>query len=103
MKVKKYWIEDIEMNIIVEETTRKNILGFLSDYIDNFGYDFYDPSDESFVILYKDGSIDFIDEGYDGHKIRKQNILSMVYTNPETCMTFGNYEVNEYGVVTVAE
>ena len=43
-----------------------------------------------------------INEDYDGHKIRRQNIASIVYDNPCTSIVYGNFAINEYGVVTTA-
>lgn len=92
-------IIDLDCEIIIEKTTRKDVLGWLDEYIDNFQYDFFDPSDDSFEILYKDGSWDFINEDYDGHKIRRQQIESICYNNACTSIVYGHFEINEYGVV----
>ena len=99
---KTYHIKDIDTDIIVEETTRKEVLGYLEEYLDNLPYDWFDPSDEVFHILYSNGSFDSIDQNYDGHKIAKTGIVAMVYDNPSTSITFGPYEINAYGVVTPA-
>lgn len=104
MKTKKdriFRIDDLDCEVIVEFTTRKWLLECIEEYIENLGYG-YDMSDLSYEILYKDGTYDFIDEEYDGHKIRKQNIESIIETNPCTSVVFGNFEINEYGVVTTA-
>lgn len=92
-------ITTIEAKTIVETGTRKDILSTMDQYIENMQYDFFDTTDDSFAILYKDGSTDYIDQCYDGHKIKRQNILSMVYTNPESDIIYGNFEMNECGVV----
>ena len=97
---KTYLIKDIDCEIIVEETTRKEVIAWMDEYVENSVYDWFDGSDQAFSILYKDGTTDCINEEYDGHKIRKTNIASIVYDNPCTSMVFGNYEINEYGVVT---
>lgn len=94
-----FLIKDIDYTIVLEPTTRKNILSYLDEYLENLKYDFFDPSDDVFIILYKDGSTDYINEDYDGHKIRRQHIASMVYTNAYSDMVFGNFEMNEYGIV----
>ncbi len=99
-KRKTYHINDIDCDIIVEETTRKEVFSYIDVYLENFAYDWFDASDEAFHILYSDGSYDDIDINYDGHKIRKTNIVSMVYDNPGTSIVFGPYEINQYGVVT---
>ena len=51
-------------------------------------------------ILYKDGSTDAVcGNDYDGHKIKRINILSIVVDNPCSSITYGNYSINQYGVV----
>lgn len=100
MTRKNYRVNDIDCTIEVEITTRKDILGYLDTYLDNMQYDWFDGGDESFRILYNDGTTDSISiEDYDNHKIRRTNISAMVYDNPCTSMVYGNYTVNEYGVV----
>lgn len=99
---KTFLIKNIDCEMIVEEETRKEIMSWLDEYIENSSYDWFDGSDQAFSILYKDGTTDFINEEYDGHKVRRTNIASIVYDNPCTSMVFGNYEINEYGVVTTS-
>lgn len=95
-----YYIKDVDCTIDVEVMTKqKDVFDWLNQYIDNMQFDWFDASDESFEILYKDGTTDIIDCFYDGHKIRKNNIVSMVYNNPEDYIVYGSYEINEYGVV----
>ena len=100
MKTRTFLVKDIDCEMIIEETTRKEVLDWMDDYIENSVYDWFDGSDNAFLILYKDGTTDFINEEYDGHKVRKTNIASIVYDNCCTSIVFGNYEINEYGVVT---
>ena len=95
-KRKTYHIVDIDCDIIVEETTRKEVFSYMDEYIENFQNEWFDASDESFHILYADGTYDDIDQNYDGHRIRKQNIISMVYDNPGTSIVYGPYEINYY-------
>ena len=102
MKTRTFLIKNIDCEMIVEETTRKEVLEWMDDYIENSVYDWFDGSDQAFLILYKDGTSDFINEEYDGHKVRRTNIASIIYDNPCTSMVFGNYEINEYGVVTTS-
>lgn len=97
--IRTFLIKDINYRIIVEPTTRKNILSYLDEYLENLGYDFFDPSDDCFAILYMDGSVDYINEDYDGHKIKRQHIASMVYTSSYSDMVYGKFEMNPYGVV----
>ena len=93
-------IKDIDCELIIEVTTRKEVLSYLDEYVENLQYDWFDGSDSTFNILYKDGTYDFINEEYDGHKIKRQNIESIIHDNPCTSMVYGNFEINEYGVVT---
>lgn len=53
-------------------------------------------------ILYKDGTEDHVDVYYDGHKIKRKNIASIVYANENTYIVYGNFEINEYGIVTTS-
>lgn len=99
-----FMIQDIDCTVTVEiMSTQKDILECMDEYIENLEYDFFDPSDDSFSILYKDGSFDFIDDGFDGHKIKRNNIQSIVWSNVCTYAVYGNFDMNEYGVVTVSE
>lgn len=99
MKSRHFLITDIDEKMIVEETTRKDILGYIDEHLENIEYG-NDMSDYAFRILYKDGSTDEVSgNDYDGHKIKRINILSIVVDNPYTSMTYGNYRINQYGVV----
>ena len=61
-------------------------------------------SDFAFHILYTNGNtVSIVDNDANARQIRRQNILSMVYDNPSTSMTFGPYAINEYGVVTPSD
>ena len=71
---KTFLIQDIDCEMIVEEVPRKEVLDWLNDYIENSVFDWFDGSDQAFSILYKDGTTDFINEEYDGHKVRRTNI-----------------------------
>lgn len=100
VKTKIYLIKDIDCELIVEETTRKELLSYLDEYLENLESGF-DMSDFAFHILYNTGdTISIVDNDYDGQPIRRQNILSMVYDNPNTSVTYGSYTINAYGVVT---
>lgn len=103
MKTRYFYIKDIDCVSIVEFMSRKEILSYMDEYIENFSYDWFDASDDSFSILYQNGSSDSIGEGYDGHKIKRQNILSIAWTNPCTTIVYGPFAVNEYGVISVSE
>ena len=95
-------IIDIDADIVVEVVkTRKEVFLWMDDFIENLQYKWFD-SDDIFMILYDDGTEDYIDRDYDGHKIKKQHISSMVYSNDCTYIAFGNFAINEYGVVTTS-
>lgn len=108
----KYWnkvredrvfkIKDLDCVFMVETITRKYMLEYIDDYIENLENGYIDE-DTCFNILYKDGTVDRIDYEYDGHKIRKINIMSITSDNSCTTMVYGNFEMNEYGVVTPSE
>lgn len=103
MKSRIFKIVDIDAEQIVEcVKTRKEIFVCLDDFIDYLNWsDDVDCSD-MFSILYDDGTKDVIDMSYDGHKIRKQHIVSMVYDNDASVMVYGSFSMNEYGVVTTS-
>lgn len=85
MKSRHFLITDIDEKMIVEETTRKDILGYIDEHLENIEYG-NDMSDYAFRILYKDGSTDEVSgNDYDGHKIKRINISSIVVDNPCTC------------------
>lgn len=104
IKTRTFLIQDIGCEVLVEKvkTIRDIFYYWLEDYIDNLQYDWFDGSDDCFHILYKDGSYDCINEEYDGHKIKRKNIASIVYDNACTSIVYGNFEINEFGVVTTA-
>lgn len=104
MKTLTFKILDIDTNIVVElSNTQKEIFDWMDEYIENLQYDWYDGSDMSFKILYKDGTEDIIDMDYDGHKVKRNNIKSLVFDNPSTSMVYGTYQINEYGVVNTSD
>lgn len=101
-KVRRFLIQDIDCVMTIEVTTRKELLSCLDGYLDIFKCQYHDASLEVFRILYKDGTFDYIDEDYDGHKINRQHIAAIVYDNPEDSIVFGNFEINDCGVVSPA-
>lgn len=102
-KDRRFLVKDINCGILVELAKRqKEIFDWMDDYIENFHYDWFDPCDDSFEILYNDGTYDFVDGCYDGHKIKRKNISSIVYSNSNSYIVFGKFEINEYGVVTAS-
>lgn len=95
---------DVDCDSIVESvSTQKEFFSYVDEYLYNLQYDWFGGSDDTFEILYKDGSRDYINEEYDGHKIRRNNIISMVYNNACTAIVYGGFSINEYGVVTTSE
>lgn len=115
MKDNRYfYMEDIDCVVTVEYASRKELLELLDNHIDNVRtYNemiangnpnacYYENNDDVFEILYKDGTTDYINDEYDGHKIRRQNIASIVYCNSSTYMVYGNFEMNENGVASPA-
>lgn len=103
MKDRIFKIIDIDCESIVEFDTRKHLLDNIEQYVENLQYDWFDGSDMSYCIMYKNGTCECINEDFDGHKIRKQNIISIVENNSCTSVVYGAFEMNEYGVVTVSE
>lgn len=115
MKDNRYfYMEDIDCVVTVEYASRKELLELLGNHIEcckrhgemvangNPDAKFWDCSEEVFMILYKDGTTDYIDGDYDGHKIRRQHIASIVECNSSTYMVYGNFEMNENGVASPA-
>ena len=104
IKRRAFNIIDIDCITIVEvSSNKKEIFSWMDEHIENMmgGWDYAD--DDSYEILYNDGTYDYVDCCYDGHKIKRNNIKSMVFNNAETSIVFGPFEINEYGVVTVSE
>ena len=99
-----FLVKDIDCVVTVEVVSRaKDIFDFMDDYIYNLkNNEWFDASEDTFAILYKDGTFVWVDEDYEGQKIRRQNIASIVYNNPCTAIVYGNFEINEYGVVTTS-
>ena len=107
MKIKErtFLIKDIDCEVIVEVMSKqKDILSILEEYIENLDFDWFDGSDDSFDILYRDGTSAHISETfYEGEKIKRNNIVSIIHNNPCTYTVYGPFKINEYGVVTVSD
>ena len=104
MKTRIFLIEDINCETIVEFATRKELLSYLDEYAENCLHNsWFDGSNEQFTILYNNGTYDYINEEYDNHTIKRQNIKAICYDNPCTTMIYGHFNINEYGVVTASE
>ena len=101
---RNFLVKDIDCVVTVEFVSRaKEIFDYMEDYIYNLqNNDWFDASEDSFAILYKDGTFVWVDEDYEGQKIKRQHIASIVYNNPCTAIVYGNFEINEYGVVTTS-
>lgn len=110
-EAKIYWIEDIESEMTVEEISRKEMLEMMDEMLRDMRDDIEgkslfpsDYSEDMIAILYEDGTEEVIDEGFYfdhplNYHIKRQHIVSMTYDNAETVMTYGPYEINEWGVV----
>ena len=94
---REFIISSINCTSVVEFDTRKNLLDYLQCFIENLKQGF--KPEEYYDILYSDGTEDRIDQEYDGHIIRRQHIVSMVYNNEITSCVYGNFEINEWGSV----
>ena len=106
MKIKErtFKIEDIDCEVVVEVVSRqKDILDYMDEYIENMDYDWFDASDDCYMILYKDGTSEYISEDFDGHKIKRNGIMSIVNNNPCTSVVYGKFAINECGVVTPSD
>lgn len=112
MVKKEYPIKDIDdiKAVVWECKTQKEILEYLDEALENEQIWLSGNTrccnpfeDESYFILYKDGStyskLDGVEEGV----YKKKNIKAIVYNNPCDTWVYGDYEVNEYGVVTYKE
>lgn len=105
--VRKFQIPGILECIYVEKATRKELLRQMDDYIEVITSEVNsDPVwanalyDDSYVILYEDGIEECISAvDYDGHSVKRQHIVSIVYENPSTYMVYGNIRVSEDGIV----
>jgi hypothetical protein len=101
---KEYKINDLNCDILVEiNSSIRDMFSYVDQYIENFEDEWFYADDDAFAILYKDGSWDFIDGNYDGHKIKRINVESMRYDNSDTSMVYGNYDINYYGVVNPSD
>lgn len=85
-------------------STIKEIFDYMNEYLENIkSVKGFDPSDDSFDILYKDGTTDCVNSDYDGHHIRKRGIASLVWTNACDSVVYGGWAINEHGVVIPSE
>ena len=96
-----FYIKDVECTTTISYTTRKELLWLLDNILNNRydTFEFMEDEGACFHIMYKDGSEDVIDMFYDGHKIKKINIASIVYTDATENLVYGDFEVSECGSV----
>lgn len=102
MNTRFFYLKDINFTISVEYATRKELLEWMDEMckdLTSSNADMYDYSDDVYMILYKDGTTDYINEEYDGHHIKRQNIVSIVNINSCTAIVYGHFAMNENGVV----
>ena len=99
-----FYIKDVECTTTVSYTTRKELLDLLDNILNNRydTYEFMEDVGACFHIMYKDGTEDIVDMFYDGHKIKKINIASIVYTDATENLVYGNFEVSECGSVSAS-
>lgn len=91
MENRYFYMKDIGCVVTVEYATRKEMLEWIADYVKN-------PNpDETYMVMYTDGSSDYINEEYDGHHIKRQNIVSILNCNPSTYVVYGHFGMNEAG------
>ena len=96
-----FLIKDLNCIITVEKATRKEMLYIIDNYIENIENGLADD-EEVFTILYKDGTTKRIDIEFDEKNYKKINIASIVFDNPCTYMVYGNFEIDNEGVINPA-
>lgn len=100
---KEYEIKDFDEKSIVYETKRqKDILDVLDEMLENaelFGWSYIFEND-SFYIEYTDGKTYEANEHTDCGTYKKKGIKRIIYSNANDTQVFGEYEVNEYGIVS---
>lgn len=103
MTKKLYDIKDFDEKSIVYETKRqKDILDILDEMLENattFGWA-YTFEDDHFFIEYKDGTSYEAGECGEYGTYKKKGISRIIYVNANDTQVFGDYEVNEYGIVS---
>ena len=102
---KEYSIKDDEETSVVFETKRqKDILSILDEMleIEKLFPNSNIFEDDFFYIEYTDGTSfvksEFIEDGI--YRYRKKGIQKIVYTNSADTWVYGQYQVNEYGIVS---
>lgn len=98
-----YTINDLDLSItVVECKTQREILEELDELLemDELHPEYSVFEDMAFHILYNDGSTYDRLEGIEDGTYKKRNIKAIVYDNPQDTWVYGEYDVNEYGVVS---
>ena len=88
-----FYMSDIDSTMCVEISTKKDMLDLIDETIRNN----YTCEESIFDILYKDGTETRIDEN--NRKYKKTGIISIVNDNGTTVEVYGNFEINDNGVV----
>lgn len=88
-----FYMSDIDSTMCVEISTKKDMLDLIDETIRNN----YTCEESIFDILYKDGTEIRIDEN--NRKYKKTGIISIVNDNGTTVEVYGNFEINDNGVV----
>lgn len=114
MRTKQYReifkIKDLDLVACIYHDTKKNIIQNLKWFIDdlkdidrkldrNYPVDLTSLNDISYDILYKDGREESICGDYDYHKIDYNAICCIIENNPNECLVYGNYTINEHGII----
>ena len=104
-KFRYFKIHDVDcVSQVSISSTAKEIFDYMDEYLENVcTVKGFDPSDDSFDILYKDGSTDCVNSDYDGHHIKRRGIASLVWTNACDNTVYGGWAINEHGVVIPSE
>ena len=109
MIVKEFYVQDCDISFdICEFKTQKEILACLDEALENekeyLKGNFDNPfEDMSFRILYKDGALYYKTSCTEDGEYKKKNIAAIIFDNPIDTWVYGNYVVNEYGVVNFKE
>lgn len=81
----------------------REVLGLLDEYIYNLScFNSGETISEDYIfgthfeILYQDGSQEYIDDSYDGHKIKRQHIIGIVCDGLDVTIVKGKYMSDNY-------
>lgn len=104
MKKIEYEIKDMPglTSTVWEVKRQKDILDILDEMLENaelFGWS-YVFEDESFYIEYNDGTTYEAGESTEEGIYKKKGIKRIIYNNANDTQVYGEYDVNEYGIVS---